>query len=279
MKAERIIISLLLMSLLLSSGCVSFEEKEEKIVVVAFNKPLASIVKEIAKEKVEVITLVESDPHNFQLNPSKAYALERASLYVGNSKALESFSLSIKAKKLYAEDIYVEMYNKTSSNKHFWLELYVAKALAKEVANDLSKIDEKNAFFYKNNSIKFEKKIDSLIEYGKQKFSNKTKAYLLTHPSLEHFNRIFGLKAYYIFIHSSTSPKRIKEIIEKFEQGELKGIAIESHFSKQDVEFLLEELEKRNISYKIVNVDVLGYIKEDYYEMMRYNIEQIAEIV
>ncbi len=278
MKNKALVLVMLLALTIFIAGCTE-EKKEDGITIVAFNQPLKSIAEKVVGNNANVYVLVETDPHTFQLTPKKAQLLENADIYLGSSKALESFAVKSK-KTIYLEDISKEVIKKEDGkiNPHYWMNPVIMKKAAESLKDGMIKIDEENKKEYEENYNSLAKQLDGVIENIRSKFESKSiKQYVITHPSMDYFNKEFGLSSKYIFIEGTTSSQRLESIMNDFREGKIKLIVRENQFPEEKIKFLTEKLDSEGIDYNIAVIDVLGIEEKDYIKMIEKDADEIAE--
>ncbi|MEZ0323620.1 MAG: metal ABC transporter substrate-binding protein [Hydrogenothermaceae bacterium] len=250
-------------------------------------KPLADIVKEISKDKVEVYYIIPPNI-NFHIYEYKTSDIKKVSesdlfIYIGSGepnitgivknipkdKALKVSSL--KGLVLLREEDHPD-----EIHPALWLDPMNAKVIAKFITDYLSKKDPVNRDFYLKNYQKFSQKIDNLISYGNEKLSKlKNKNFVSYHYEFPYFVNRFKL-IYLTEIEMGhgrePTPKHIFEVIQKIKLNNVKTIFTSKQFyNKKVIDLIVSKTQ-----VKVVFLDSQGE-NPTYIDMMRYNIDKVYE--
>ncbi len=163
----------------------------EKLKVVVTNSILADITENIAKDKIDLHSIVPigKDPHEYEPLPEDVQKTSKADLIFYNGVNLETggnawFTKLVKnANKEENKDyfaasdgidvIYLEgQSEKGKEDPHAWLNLENGIIYAKNIEKWLAEKDPDNKKFYKENLDKYIEKLDSLDKEAKSKFAS-----------------------------------------------------------------------------------------------------------
>ncbi len=264
---------LLVLVILLMSACIG-EEKEEKNVVVVTIYPLYEITKEIAGDRLEVVSVMppNADMHTFEPDPKTLAYIEKAKAVVFTGTLSETWEKRIykRAKNLNKKIINAsEGVKIIEGDPHFWISIKNAIIIVENIKNRLKEIDPENAEYYEKNAENFIKKLKELdIEYKNALNTCSKKIIIVTHPAYTYLAEEYGFEQIPIYeVHEvEPSPKRIKEIIEKAKKEKIKFILYEKGFDKKIAETLAREI---NAELLEVNPIISG----NYIETMKRNLE------
>ncbi|HEY7608403.1 MAG TPA: zinc ABC transporter substrate-binding protein [Alphaproteobacteria bacterium] len=200
--------------------------------VVVSIKPLHSLVAAVMDGVGQPVLLVKSgaDPHDYSLKPSDAAALSGANLVVWSGAGVETFlgkpvaALAGKAKILRLDSARTlkrlkaregglweeEEHEEKAGDKrgdgmkhghdeidgHVWLDPDNAAAIVRAAARDLSALDAANAATYAANRDKTVAALKALdAELRKQLAPLKGKRFIVSHDSIQYFEKRYGLAA------------------------------------------------------------------------------------
>lgn len=224
--------------------------------VVASVKPLNSIVAAIMQGAGQPELLVEGagSPHSYSLKPSKAKALQRADVIFWIGPGLEAFldkpldALAGKATVVAmdhasginllpareggafeahedhdehgaAADDHDHHEHEGAFDMHLWLDPDNAKAMAKAVAETLSKQDSANAALYAKNLAAFDARIDTLdTQLAAELAPIQNKPFIVFHDAYQYFEHHYKVTvAGSITVSPETAPgaKRVADIHDK----------------------------------------------------------------
>jgi zinc transport system substrate-binding protein len=292
-------IILILLTILIT---VTVSAKSEKIKIAASIYPIGDIVKEIVKEKGEVIVIVKpgESPHTFAPKPSDMKYIAKADILFtvglgleywdkklikssGNKKLLH-IELSDEIKNLIKESKKHEEHKKHKHknhehgeyNPHVWFSPLNVILMAERVKREVILKDNKNKEYYEKNCNEFIKKLENMDkEFKKRAAEFRKKEFVCFHPAYVYFERDYGIKhilSIEEFPGKEPSSKYIKKIIETIKKEKIEVIFAEPQFSMKVINLISKET-----GVKIGILDPIGGVKgrESYIELMNYNFEQI----
>ena len=145
-------------------------------------------------------------------------------------------------------------------NPHIWLDPENAKAMTKEVAAQLSKVDPPNAATYSANATAYLISLDQLeTEITAATKSLRTKPFIVFHDAYPYFESRFSLQAVGSISDASAaapSAKRLKEIKDKLEQTKALCVFREPQFDTKYVNVVLEDSNARQGVLDAVGYDL-----------------------
>lgn len=259
------------MSLLLSLLFVLPFKVEASLNVVTTTEDLASIAKEIGKEKIEVISLSKGfhDPHFIEVRPSQVMKLRNADLLILVGMALDIWvqglidasrnpkirygqkgyldcsvgieKLDVPIGKIDASMGHLHIYG----NPHYWVDPENAKIIAFNITDRLSEISPENASFFKQNLTQFNKRIDEkMVEWKAKLAPFKGQKIVIYHRSWPYFTDRFGLVVACELEPKPgipPSPRHLKEVIEKIKQENIKVILMEVFYDERPARFVAKQ--------------------------------------
>ncbi|RMA93097.1 metal ABC transporter substrate-binding protein [Hydrogenothermus marinus] len=260
-------------------------------------KSVADIVKEITKEKAKVYYIIPPNAsiHTYEYKASDLKKVYQSDifLYIGSGEPNINNIIKLlpKGKQIKVSDIKgiklikeFEFKEHTEEQKHhhetfhpaLWLDPENAKIIAKAVYKRLIKIDPRNKRIYEKNLKSFEKKVDEIIKYGKDKINKlKNKNFISYHYAWPYFTKRFGLK-YLAVIElghgREPTPKHIIKLINLIKTNHIKSIFAAKQFYNPKYADLVKNATKVNIIF----LDPFG-INKNYIQMIKFNIDKVYE--
>ena len=297
------LIFMLAVGLFACSNANKNSNTSEKLKVVATNSIIADITKNIAGDKIDLHSIVPvgQDPHEYEPLPDDVKKTSQANLIFYNGINLETggnawfTKLVQNAKKeenkdYYAvsvgvEVIYLEGQNeKGKEDPHAWLNLENGMIYAKNIAKQLSAKDPKNKDFYEANLKNYLEKLETLDKEAKQKFNNipKEKKMIVTSEGcFKYFSKAYNVPSAYIWeinTEEEGTPDQIKALVEKLRKTKVPSLFVESSVDERPMQTVSKDT-NIPIFEKIFTDSVAepGQNGDSYYNMMKWNLDKIAE--
>ena len=306
MKKCRFLVLLLLAFVGLaacSSQKSSTETGSSKLNVVATNSIIADITKNIAGDKINLHSIVPvgQDPHEYEPLPEDVKKTSQADLIFYNGINLETggnawfTKLVENAKKKENKDyyavsegvdvIYLEGQNeKGKEDPHAWLNLENGIIYAKNIAKRLSEKDPANKETYEKNLKTYVEKLSALDKEAKEKFNNipeEKKMIVTSEGCFKYFSKAYNVPSAYIWeinTEEEGTPDQIKSLVEKLRKTKVPSLFVESSVDDRPMKTVSKDT-NIPIYAKIFTDSVAeeGEEGDSYYNMMKYNLEKIAE--
>ena len=297
------LIFMLAVGLFACSNANKNSNTSEKLKVVATNSIIADITKNIAGDKIDLHSIVPvgQDPHEYEPLPDDVKKTSQADLIFYNGINLETggnswfTKLVQNAKKEENKDyyavsdgvdvIYLEGQNeKGKEDPHAWLNLENGMIYAKNIAKQLSAKDPKNKDFYEANLKKYLEKLEALDKEAKQKFNNipKEKKMIVTSEGcFKYFSKAYNVPSAYIWeinTEEEGTPDQIKALVEKLRKTKVPSLFVESSVDERPMQTVSKDT-NIPIFEKIFTDSVAepGQNGDSYYNMMKWNLDKIAE--
>ena len=297
------LIFMLAVGLFACSNANKNSNTSEKLKVVATNSIIADITKNIAGDKIDLHSIVPvgQDPHEYEPLPDDVKKTSQANLIFYNGINLETggnawfTKLVQNAKKEENKDyyavsdgvdvIYLEGQNeKGKEDPHAWLNLENGMIYAKNIAKQLSAKDPKNKDFYEANLKKYLEKLEALDKEAKQKFNNipKEKKMIVTSEGcFKYFSKAYNVPSAYIWeinTEEEGTPDQIKALVEKLRKTKVPSLFVESSVDERPMQTVSKDT-NIPIFEKIFTDSVAepGQNGDSYYNMMKWNLDKIAE--
>ena len=283
------------------------EVKETKKVIYTSFYPLQSITKEIVGNKMEVRKLIPNgqEVHHWEPTAQDMKNLSEGSVILVNGLGLESwmdkFKASIKdlnivevskdVNLLKAEEEHEENENHESEEKHhhgeydphIWLSLRNMKVIAKNICDQVVKMDKDNETYYRENLAKVQNRLDDLDKkYSEQLQNAKIKSIITSHEAFAYLLKDYGLKQIPIEnLTSDSEPNlaKMKEVIELAKNEGIKYVFYEELSENKVEETIAKEICGEVKMLYTIEGQTEEQAKEnkDYFELMEENLKALVE--
>jgi len=287
--------------LILVSIFILKTEANNKLNVVTTYPYIASIVKEIVKDRANVDYLADSklDPHRVVPKPSLAVKLRKADLLIINGASLEIgwlpplINLSNNNKINFGTNgfldlsQYFDLIDKVDNvsrakgdihpdgNPHFYLDPYNIPKIADVITERLCILDNKNCNFYKDNLEKFKNKWEQKVKDCNKKMEDiKSLRIFAYHRLFDYFFKIILIDTIEPLPGIPPTSKHIENLVKKAKDEKIEVIITDVYHPIQPVSYISE---KTGIKFIILPHDVYP-IKEvnDIFEIFDYIVNNLS---
>ena len=286
---------LALLAALLGGMACKQEESSDRLTVVATIFPLADFVKNVAGDRVDVITLLRpgDSPHTYEPTARDMKAVARATLLVVNGAGLDFWVEKLKSA---ASDNMVELdtsaileeeglllsgdEHEGGVNPHYWLDPVLAQMQVEAIAAALVAADPGNKESYLGNAADYVaelKSLDAEIKNETQSFSSRE--FITFHPAWTYFARRYGLVEAAVIEEAPGKEPTTKEqmrIIDLVKELNVKVIFAEPQFSTKVADTIAD-----GSGAKVLLLDPIGGPglagRDSYIALMRYNVGQMGK--
>lgn len=176
-------IKILIINLLLLSGCANINVETEKPNVIVTLFPQYDMVRSIAQDKVDLEFLLPAgvEPHAYEPSPSTLIRINESDLFIYTSDNMETWITNLFGELneegpivvnssigvefiTHEEDEHVgeEHTDESELDPHYWLDPLNAKIMVENITNGLVEMDPDNKDFYQSNAEKYLSDLDIL---------------------------------------------------------------------------------------------------------------------
>jgi zinc transport system substrate-binding protein len=292
----RAVLVLVTLAALLGGMACKPSASSDKLTVVATIFPLADFVKNVAGDKVEIVTLLPpgASPHTYEPTPGDMKAVARAALLVVNGAGLDFWVEKLKSA---ASDNMVELdtsailekeglllsgdgHDDGGVNPHYWLDPVLAQKQVGAIASALAAADPDNRDFYLENAADYIAQLQSLdqeIKNETQSFSSRE--FITFHPAWTYFAKRYGLVEAAVIEEApgkEPSAKYIEHVVDVAISLKVKAIFAEPQFSTKAADTIAADSGARVLLLDPIGGPGLAG-RDGYVALMRYNVGQMGE--
>lgn len=304
MKKIFQISAMLFVVVFLLAACSNREsepKKNGKLNVVTTNSIIADITKQIAKNKINLHSIVPvgKDPHEYEPLPSDVKQSTKADIIFYNGINLETggnawFTKLMKnANKKANRDYFavsdgvkiIHLEGKNEQGKadpHAWLNIENGIIYAKNIAKQLAAKDTKNKAFYQKNLKTYISKLEKLDKSAKAKFQSiptSKKMIVTSEGCFKYFSKAYGVPSAYIWeinTEEEGTPNQIKDLVNQLKKTDVASLFVESSVDKRPMKSVSRDTHIP--IYAEIFTDSIakkGEQGDSYYAMMKWNLDKI----
>lgn len=254
-------------------GCASSPGNKKPLVIVSL-PPYVEIVKELAGDKVDVISFLKEDdnPHTFEPTPKQMQQVERAALWIGVGEPFEARVTQV-MKAANPDSHVLDLTTKTPTvqgDRHIWMSLRLMKSQAKAIAENLTLIVKAPPQGIKANALKLNKKLDSLDQkIFRELAPYHGEALLVSHTSFGYFCRDYNLVQVPVESEGKNPlPLQIKVILDMMQTTKFRCALTVTHGNNKGTKVIAEKMD--------LPVYAFNPLAQDYFDNMGHLANLIA---
>jgi len=280
-----------LFSLLIALGCLPAHAAKPQ--VIATISIIGDVVKNVAGDKVNLVTLVgpDGDAHEYEPVPQDSVNLSKADLIFENGLHLEHWldklyeaSGSKAARIVVSEGVIPRVFenNSQETDPHAWQDVNSVILYTQNITKALDAFDPANKAIYDQNAANYIKQLQDLNQWVKKQVATipqEDRKLVTNHDALGYFARGYGFQIIGAVIPSATteaadpSAKQTVELINIIEANHVHAVFSENITSPKLAQMLSQEA-----GVKVapdLYTDALGAPGTDgdtYIKMIHYNV-------
>lgn len=299
---KKVVFVLLIICCFILCGCGYQENKidENKFNIVTSFYPMYVATSNIV-DGVEDVTLSNMTDvqvgclHDYQMTTKDMNKLEKADVFIINGGGMESFldkatsscknlkvinsSEGILEENVHEAEHHEHEEGHNEENAHIWVSVSLYINQVQNIANELAKVDEKNADKYLKNAEIYIEKLKTLKNEMHEKLDNLEKKNIVTfHEAFSYFADEFNLNVVAVIEREpGTSPSagQLAEIIDEIKETSAKAIFVEPQYEKTTANVISKET---GVPVYTLDPIVSGKLdKGEYERIMRENLKVLEE--
>lgn len=285
------------------SGCGGTDASASgKIVIVCTVGMVADVVKLVAGDKAEVITLMGAgvDPHGYKPTRDDVVRLQNADMVFYSGLLLEG-KMTETLRKLEGSKPVVAITDGVDRAKllvppgghgehdpHVWMDASLWAQTASVVATKLAERDPANASTYRVNADDFVRRCADLHEYGKTtlgQIPTENRVLVTSHDAFSYFGRAYGidvLGVQGISTESEANVRDINHLVDLLVSRNVKAVFVESSVSPKNLQAVIEGAKSRGKTVTVGGelfsdaMGAAGTYEGTYLGMIDHNITTVA---
>ena len=282
MKKTVPIIAILIITLMLLTGCTSKKENTNNFKIVTSFYPMYEIALNITNgaQNVSIENMADANVgclHDYTLKTSDLVKIEDADVFIINGLGIENFTdkilqtnddiITINASKNITDII--------DNNAHVWLDIDKFIVQVEEVADELKLANPENAEVYENNKQEYVNRLNKL----KQELPKREKEKVISFSeSLGYLQNTMNLDMLIIETdheQSSLSAEKLKQVVEYAKTNNITKILIDNNTDAQNANTLAQEV---GANVYVLNSGLNGSDSIEAYEtMIKENFEILED--
>jgi len=283
---------------LLFAGCgktkdvANLKEPNEFTIVTSFY-PMYIATINVAKDipNVKVINMTKPQSgclHDYQLSPADLKTLEKADTFIINGAGMEAFMdkviKQIPSLKVIEASKGIELIkNKTDGeeNPHVWVSITNAITQTKNIAEELSSADTKNADKYKKNADEYIAKLEAQrTKMHESLDSIKNKDIITFHEAFPYFAEEFNLNVVAIIERepgAAPSAGELADTIKTIKDSGIKALFAEPQYSPKAADSIASQTSAKVYFLDPIVTGTENPQMDDYLTIMDENLRQLIE--
>ena len=239
-------------------GVTFFSEPQSKPIVVVSIAPQAAFVREVAGDRVNIVTMLPpgANHETYSPPPQDMEKFSQASLYLAIGLPSERTGIIPKAADLNRNLRIVDMQNEVAKvftplyfapddlDPHIWLSPKRAAVMVRLTARELGRMDPANKDSYEANAEKYIEQIaaaDRDIQDSLKNMKNRT--FIVYHPAFGYFADDYGLTMVALEEEGKEAdPRRMREVIDMAREKDIKIIFYQEDIDGRQSRTFAEEL-------------------------------------
>lgn len=212
--------------------------------------PQVYLVEKITKGNAIISVMVPQNkaPENYEPRPAQMKTLKEKQLFIGVGMPFEK-KWEVRFRQTNPKMRFINSTQKIAESSmqesvYVWLSPKFLKIQAKEIFYAVASVDLRNKEFYKQNYEAFLHEIDLLDLQIKKIFAQQDskKGFVLTHSSLKHFARDYGLEEVVFDVINADKPEYLQELKNTLKTYGLDKIFLQPQFVKKQTLALCRKL-------------------------------------
>lgn len=282
------LLSLLVISLAACSNNRSEENtKHHRVDIVTSTNIYADIAKQVVGKHGKVVSIINNgntDPHDFEPTAASAKEVAQANIVIANGLGYDSWmdnlasSNNLKLTKV-GNDL---MHKKNGDNPHIWYDLNMPQIYVSYIVKRASKIDPKNASYFKKNGQNYLKKINSIKALANKIDGKNSKPVFVSEPvfdyALERCHFKIGDRDFEEAVENETDPsgKSIYQMQNSIRNHKIAFFVNNEQASSSTVNSFVKLCHQYKIP--VLNVRETMPNGTHYYQWMKSNFERLKKI-
>jgi zinc transport system substrate-binding protein len=266
--------------------------------------PLYDIIKNVVGDKVEVIEILPpgASPHTFDIRPQQVLQLRGARIVFRIGHGLDDWTDAIVEVLPNVKRVVVdkgvrlieagaeehstpeeeghgdEGHSHAGVNPHYWLSISNGKTIARNVAEEIIRLDPPNEGYYRTNLKAYEVKLDAAKQEIESRLRNLPNKKIITfHDAWPYYAEEFGLEivgSFEPFPGKQPTPRYLAELQKKIQGNNVKALFSEPQLSSETIGALANDM---GLKLYVLDPEGGSEGRESYIGLLKHNADIIAE--
>ncbi|MGM9843484.1 MAG: metal ABC transporter solute-binding protein, Zn/Mn family [Muribaculaceae bacterium] len=259
-------------------SCGNKNTNDGQLKVAVSIPPEVFVVNAIAADSIDLYCIMEkgNNPESFEPSISQIRELTNSDVYFSiglldfergltdriseSGKNVTLINLCDSVDLLYGThgDCPHHHHHKSDADPHIWSSIENLRKMGTAVCNTLSRLDSKNAGFYRRNLADFIAKLDSADNIIKQSIDiAPSKSFIVWHPSLSYFAHDYGLTQIVVGNHGKEqSISQLKDRIDEAVSQDCRVFLFQKEFDSSQATTANEKIGARFVEINSMNENV-----------------------
>ncbi|MEY4263419.1 MAG: hypothetical protein RLY88_1127 [Actinomycetota bacterium] len=283
------LVSLLLVALLVLSGCSAIGPQDNKLQIVASTNVWGDLASTIGGKYVSVTSLINNvnkDPHSYEATARDQLAVNEADLVIMNGAGYDDFMQKLvgagKVNEKVLDISKLQLPIDPAENEHIWYSMQATVQAVIAIANELSKIDAVNKSVYQTNMAQLVASITGLINTESQILTGVSGIRILqTEPLADYMLSEIGFVnatplALTKAVENETDipPAALNEALKLIESKQVRFIAVNEQTVSSQVDQLTAAAEENGV--RVVELTEQVPANSNYVKWMIANLDAIS---
>ena len=287
MKKTIVIIFMMIIMILMLTGCQLVKPQKEGFQIVTSFSPIYILTKNIAKgiDQTSVINMASQNVgclHDYTLQTSDLMKVESADVFVVNGLGIENFIQKIldtyPSMPIIEAGKGVDCTIEGEENAHIWLDIEKYEQQLRNITEMLVQYDKEHALFYQNNAMQYQLKLEQLKKDLKEQCLIQKKCVSFS-ESLAFLANSFNLQILTIETEheqNGLSAERLMNIVEYIKTNKIKNIILDGQTARNNAETVALET---GANIYVLHSGLEGAEDDDaYLAMMRQNAQIVKNM-
>lgn len=288
---------LIVLIMLLLSGCGKENIKSDKINVYTSIYPVYDFAQNIGGKNVKVTNLIPTggDSHSWEPSIKDMADISECDVFFYNGAGMESYIDNIK-NSIDSDVKFVELsegleISETENTEneehnhrldpHLWLDVDNGIYYCEKIRDTLIQINPENKNIYEENFNNYKKELDEVkAEYDNLLSNTKKNKIVVSHSAYGYICKKYNLEQIGINALSAEyepSPKKIKEITDFIKENNIKYIFNESYSNSKLTEIIKEETGAEILTLNPIGSVAQEDLEKGYITLMRENLNNLSK--
>mgnify|MGYP002629483839 CR=1 FL=1 len=256
----RVLHRVLILGLVLVSGCRPTEEAIAPSHTIVTTLPVLGLIIESIASGFDTQVLLKDgqSPHGFQVSPTQAKQLSRASLLIFAHPAIDGWAADL------AENERLALWSsEQDEDAHYWTDPVAVQDALKAISDALCVLEPSNCTLFRRNATAFSVRIDSVSQQIAFKLEAVRGAcYLVAHPFMTQFMDRYGIKSVgpiQPLPGHDASPRTLSSMMEEATRLKCGALLVQQAVDNRSMNALAKDL-----GIRVVEVEPLGTNQASY---------------